>query len=487
MTRLSLATVPPGYLRTPLQHDRGQTGIVHLGIGAFHRAHQAVMTEDAMIADGDFGWGITGVTQRSDTVIEQLRPQDGLYSLTERGAGAAPLRIISSVHDVIAGHREPERAVHLMGAASTSVISLTITEKGYRIDPRTGGLNLADPHVQADLAGHPPQTAVGQLVRGIQRRIGEAGPVTILSCDNLPGNGALTKRLVHDFISHLPAAEGNALVSWLEANSSFPGTMVDRMVPATTASDREQVMRQLGVRDDGAVVAEPFLQWVIEDDFAGRRPRWEAAGAQLTTDVEAWESAKLRLLNASHSMLAYLGLATGLQSISEAVAEESFHTACRRMMAEDVLPTLRPPAGLDLDQYCASVLLRFANPALGHTTAQVGNDGSQKLAPRLLGTIRDSLAAGRIPRWASLAVAAWMHRVYHADAISLNDPLASRLKAALPATGEPAAVVSALLRFDSVFDEGLASDQGFASALTQWYRIIDNHGLAGLRNEINHA
>ncbi|MDQ0676855.1 fructuronate reductase [Arthrobacter pascens] len=471
-----------------MPRDKLQPGIVHLGLGAFARAHTAVMTENAMLASGDSDWGITGVTQRSDTVARQLAPQDGLFTVTERGSGAAPLRIVSSIVEAISGRDNPRAVTDHIAAPSTSVVTLTVTEKGYRIDPHTGTLNINDDQVRADLAGQAPQTSIGQITRGLQARARtDAGPLTVVSCDNLPGNGELTARLVHAFAAALPSAEADPLVSWLDANVTFPNTMVDRMVPATTAGDLDAVERVLGLRDEAAVVAEPFLQWVIEDNFAARRPRWEDAGALFSSDVAAWEAAKLRLLNASHSMLAYLGLATGKQTISDAVREDAFLTACAGMMAREALPTISLPQGLDGEAYCAQVLSRFANPALGHTTAKVGSDGSQKIGLRLLTTVRRNLDAGSEPRWAALAVAAWMHHVASTPAADLNDPLAAELQAALPATRTAATVVPALLGCRSIFDGGLAAHRGFSDLLTHWYRIIDTHGLDGLRNEINHG
>ena len=461
---------------------------MHLGLGAFARAHTAVFTENAMLASGDFGWGIIGVTQRSDTVARQLAPQDGLFTVTERGSGAAPLRVVSSIVEAISGRDNPGAVVDRIADASTSVITLTITEKGYRIDPRTGTLNTGDEQVRADLAGKPPLTAIGQIARGLQQRArADAGPLTVVSCDNLPGNGELTRSLVHAFAAELPAAEAEPLLAWLDTNVTFPNTMVDRMVPATTAGDLDAVEHELGLRDEAAVLAEPFLQWVIEDNFASRRPRWEDAGALFSSDVAAWEAAKLRLLNASHSMLAYLGLATGKTTISDAVGEEAFRTACSRMMAEDALPTITLPAGMDGAEYCAQVLSRFANPALGHTTAKVGSDGSQKIGLRLLATVRGCLDAGREPRWAALGVAAWMHHVASTATEDLNDPLAAELHAALPAERTAATVVPALLGCRSIFDGGLGVHPGFAELLLHWYRIIDTSGLDGLRNEINHG
>lgn len=461
---------------------------MHLGLGAFARAHTAVFTENAMLAAGECNWGITGVTQRSDTVARQLAPQDGLFTVAERGEGAAPLRVVSSIVEAISGRDNPTAVVDRIAAPETLVVTLTITEKGYRIDPRTGSLNLTDTDVQADLEGRAPLTAIGQLARGLQQRSRTgAGPLTVVSCDNLPGNGELTGMLVRAFATALPAAESRPLLAWLDANVTFPSTMVDRMVPATTAGDLDAVEHELGLRDEAAVVAEPFMQWVIEDNFAAARPRWEDAGALFSSDVAAWEAAKLRLLNASHSLLAYLGLAAGRETISEAVAEEAFFTAAWRMMAEDVLPTIKLPEGLDADDYCTKVLTRFANPALGHTTAKVGSDGSQKVGLRLLSTVRGNLDAGREPRWAALAVAAWMRHVATTPAEELNDPLADELSAALPASRSAADVVPALLDCRSVFDPGLAAHPGFAELLIHWYSIIDTDGLDGLRKEITHG
>ena len=441
-----------------------------------------------MLATGSSDWGIVGVTQRSDTVARQLAPQDGLFTVAERGSGAGPLRVVSSIVEVISGRDHPSTVVDRISAATTQVVTLTVTEKGYRIDPRTGSLNTSDPQVLADLAGDPPQTAIGQVSRGIQQRaLTGAGPLTVVSCDNLPGNGELTGTLVRAFAAALPDAESGPLLAWLDANVTFPSTMVDRMVPATTDGDLDAVERELGLRDEAAVVAEPFMQWVIEDNFAGERPAWEEAGALFSTDVAAWEAAKLRLLNASHSMLAYLGLATGKETIGDAVGEESFRAACRLMLAEEALPTISVPHGLDGSKYCAQILDRFANPALGHTTAKVGSDGSQKIGLRLLTTVRANLDAGRSPRWAALAVAAWMHQVATTPADGLNDPLAADLQAVLPAERTAATVVPSLLGVRSIFDAGLAANTTFAELLTHWYRIIDTDGLDGLRKEITHG
>ncbi|SIR83918.1 mannitol dehydrogenase family protein [Micromonospora avicenniae] len=448
-----------------------RVGVVHLGIGAFHRAHQAVFTELAAAAAGRDDWGIAGVTQRSASVREQLMPQDGLYSVLERGRGAAPLRVVGSVREVLFGAGDPAAVVDRIADPAVRVVTLTVTEKGYRRD-RAGRLDRSDSQVAADLAGCPPRTVVGQLVRGLQRRAaGAAGPVTLLSCDNLVGNGQVLRGLVHDFLDALPEAESGPLADWIAACVRFPSSMVDRIVPATTDDDRADVRAVLDLDDRGVVVAEPFRQWVIEDDFAADRPAWDLAGAVFTDDVAAWESVKLRMLNATHSLLAYLGALRGHDTIAAALADDELATAAEALMIEDVTPTLRVPDSLDLSGYRRQVLERFANPALRHRTVQVAMDGSQKLPVRLLGTVRDRLAAGAIPRQAALAVAAWM--VYVAkgrDAggreLPLDDPLADRLRmAAAAGAGDPNRLVDSLLNVEEVFGADLPEHDGFRDVL----------------------
>ncbi|MEV4813540.1 mannitol dehydrogenase family protein [Micromonospora avicenniae] len=448
-----------------------RVGVVHLGIGAFHRAHQAVFTELAMAAAGRDDWGIAGVTQRSTSVRDQLKPQDGLYTVLERGPGAAPPRVVGSVREVLFGAGDPATVVDRIADPAVRVVALTVTEKGYRRDG-TGRLDRSDPEVAADLGGGPPRTVVGQLVRGLQRRsAGAAGPVTVLSCDNLVGNGQVLRGLVHDFLDALPAADASPLADWIAASVRFPSSMVDRIVPATTDDDRADVRAVLGLDDRGVVVAEPFRQWVIEDDFAAERPAWDLAGAVFTDDVAAWESVKLRMLNATHSLLAYLGALRGHDTIAAALADDELAVTAEALMIEDVAPTLRVPDGLDLAGYRRQVLERFANPALRHRTVQVAMDGSQKLPVRLLGTVRDRLAAGAIPRQAALAVAGWMAYVANGrDArgreLPLDDPLAGRLRAAVAVgAGDPKRLVDSLLHIEEIFGADLPEQEGFRAVL----------------------
>jgi len=465
LSREALAQVDVGPdLRLPGILVPPRVGVLHLGLGAFHRAHQAVVTEDAMVLGGHDAWGICGVTQRSAAVVEQLRPQDNLYAVLRRGSDGDSLRVVASVAETLFGRDERDLLRRRFVDPDVKVITLTVTEKGYRRNG-AGRLDLADPHVAADVAGGPAATAIGQLVRGLQARSRtSSAPVTVLSCDNLTSNGAALARLVRDFCAALPSAEGEALGEWVSGNVRFPSSMVDRIVPATTAEDRAEAQDLLGLEDRGLVVAEPFLQWVIEDDFAAGRPAWDLAGAELTDNVAPYEEMKLRILNGSHSMLAYLGALAGHDTIAEAIDDAQLAEAATRLITADVIPTLEAPSGTDLTAYGRQVLERFANPALRHRTVQVAMDGSQKLPLRLLGTVRDRLAAGHTPEWACLAVAGWMTYVAaqhdrHGRPLPLDDPMAATLRAAAGSSLDAGTVVDGLLGVREVFDAELAESE----------------------------
>jgi len=476
--RLSLDTLAALDLRVrpPIDPRSLRVGILHLGIGAFHRAHQAVYTEDAIAAAGG-DWGICGVTERSAAVLDQLAPQDGLYTLAQRGADGERLRVVGSVRELCFAQADPARVVERIAAPATRLVTLTVSEKGYRHDPATNRLRLDDPGIAADLERHEARTVVGQLGLGLDLRRRQTGaPVTVLCCDNLPDNGHVVSGLVGEFAAHLPDAD--RLLEWIDENVRFPSTMVDRITPATTPADRAQVEAELGVQDDGVVVTEPFSQWVIEDDFAAGRPAWERAGAILTGDVGPYERIKLRLLNGSHSTIAYLGALADFDFVADAVAPPTpFLGVLQALMTDDVAPTLDVPDGFDLGAYQEQLLRRFANPALHHRTVQIAMDGSQKLPPRLLGTIVDRRRAGAEPSLAALGVAAWMRYVSarRSDGgreLPVDDPLADEIARRLRGRDDAASVVGALLSLTQVFGEDLAGDDGFRELLTGHLRML---------------
>lgn len=489
MARLCLATldtISPS-ARPPIDPRAVSTGIVHLGTGAFHRAHQAVFTQAAMAATGDTAWGICGVTQRSADVVEQLAPQDGLYSVLQRGDDTS-VSVLAPIRELLFAKTQADGLVARLAAPATRVVTLTVTEKGYRHDPASGRLRVDDADVRADADGRPPLTVVGQLVRGFQaRERTAAGPLTVVCCDNLHDNGRTLARLVDDFCDLLPAAESAALKAWIDASVRFPCTMVDRIVPATMQADRDEAARLLGVDDHGVVVAEPFMQWVIEDDFAAERPAWDVAGAILTDDVAPYEAMKLRLLNGSHSAMAYLGALAGYQYVADFVRLDDVATFVRALMDVDVTPTLNVPAGFDAARYKDQLLERFGNRALRHRTLQIAMDGTQKLPQRLLDVVAVRRADGQTPHHALLAVAAWMRYVSaHGDErgvpIVVDDPLAELLKQRLAGAQDPSAVVDRLLDVRQVFPEQLRDDETVRTRLVDLVGALASKGaLAAIR------
>lgn len=452
-------------------------GVVHLGPGAFFRAFNAVYTDDA-IADAGGDWGICAVSLRSSSVRDHLAPQGFVYSAVEKGPSGDKQRVVQSVAEVLVAPEDPEAVLARMVDVAVRVVSLTITEKGYCHSPATGRLDLQHPDIQYNLqAPGAPRSAVGFLVEALERRCAAGlAPFTVLSCDNLPSNGALLRRVVLDFAK----VRGGSLADWIATEVPFPATMVDRITPATTEADIEALSASTGVYDPGCVVHEPFRQWVIEDNFACGRPAWEAGGAQFVGSVEAHELMKLRCLNGTHSALAYLGYLAGYQTIAEAVADPAFSGLCERLWRDEILPTVPPPEGEDLASYTAALLERYRNPSIRHRTWQIAMDGSQKLPQRLLGTVRDHLREDRVPQGLCLAVAGWMRYVGGVDeaggVIDVRDPLAGRLKEASDGVSDAAGKVAALLGVEEVFGRDLPQNAAFGDALVSAYSDLLANG-----------
>jgi fructuronate reductase len=458
--RLSIAQWDriPVAARPPIDPRDLGVGIVHLGLGAFHRAHQAVYTQIAMSVAAETEWAICGVSQRTRRVLDDLEPQDGLYTVLERGPSTA-CRVLVPLRRLLFAREEQAALLEAIAATATRIITLTVTEKAYRHDPATGRLKASDKQIQLDVAGRPPLTVVGQLVRGLQQRHRDHGaPLTVVCCDNLTNNGATLRSLVTDFCAMLPKSEGRALAEWIADTIAFPSTMVDRIVPATTTTDLLEVRELLDLSDQGAVVAEPFSQWVIEDNFAAARPAWERAGAIFTSDVAPYEAMKLRLLNGPHSALAYLGALAGYEYLAEFMAVDGAAAYALGLMRAEAVPTVSVPADFDIESYEQQLLQRFANPGLRHRTSQIAMDGSQKLPQRLLGTISDRVAAGAEPRLSVLGVAAWMRYMSARcdDAgrpLVIEDPLAERCAGALAGASSPATIVDRLLSIEEIFGD----------------------------------
>jgi fructuronate reductase len=443
----------PAHVRRPaFERAALAPGIVHLGLGAFARAHLLACTDDALDAGAAPQWGVVGVSLRHADMRDALAPQAGLYSLALRDAAGARTRVLGSLREVLVAPESPSAVLERIAAADTRIVSLTITEKGYGHDPATRALRFDHPDVAHDLA-HPeaPKSAVGFIVHGLARRRADgAGPLTLLSLDNLPANGDTLHGLVRAFAERV----STGLARWIERECSFPNSMVDRIVPRTTEADLAAAQAALGVEDRGGVAAEPFLAWAVEDRFAAGRPDWAAGGAQFVERAEPFERLKLRMLNGAHSAVAYLGLLAGWATVDRAMDQPALRRFIDQMMRDEVAPTLAPALpGFDLAAYRAQLLRRFVNPALAHATLQIAMDGSQKLPQRWLNTVRDRLAAGAPVEHLALALAAW---VLHLGRGSIDDPLAAELAGlharalAQPTPRERAAEIT---RFAPVFGD----------------------------------
>ena len=382
----TLSQLPASVSKPTYDRSKVVGSIVHLGIGAFHRAHQAMFTDAALAATGDLSWGLVGAGVISADMKDALMPQDGLYALAEMGADSEKVKVIGSIIDVFGGAEDAEKLLAKMSDVSTRIVSITVTEKGYYLDLATGKLQINAPAIAADLASPAtPKTILGLIVQALKARKAKGiKPFTVMSCDNLPNNGKLAKAAVLAF-----AREADAdLASWIEANVCFPCTMVDRITPATTDADRAHVNSVIGMEDAWPVVTEQFYQWVIEDQFTMGRPDWDRVGAVFSDEIECWENMKLRCLNGSHSTLAYLGQLTGCETVADAMQLPLITDLLDPLWVE-IRAVLHAPKGVNPADYVDSLKQRFRNPALKHRTAQIASDGSQKLPQRLLAPLRD--------------------------------------------------------------------------------------------------
>lgn len=412
MTRLPVAVARFRYDRAAMA-----SGIVHFGIGAFHRAHMAWYTDRAMDAGGR-DWLITGVSMRSPDVAERLNPQNGLYSLIERDGSGARARVVGAVSRVLIAPQSPAAVVAALAAPATRIASFTVTEKAY--------CRATDGSLNAELAADGsiyPLLAAGLAAR----RAAGLGGISLMSCDNIADNGSALRRLLLAWL----AVQDPPTVDWVAQHCRFPATMVDRIVPATAPADLDAAGAMIGMVDAGAVVTEPFSQWVVEDNFAAGRPDWGAVGVELVADVAPYEQAKLRMLNGAHSALAYLGLERGHNYVHEAIADPPLRALVARLMREEAASTVKAAPGQDLDAYASTLLARFENPALAHQLAQIAMDGSQKLPQRWLATLEANRVRGRDCPAIMAALAAWLRHIRGDNrhrAGLLADPLAPALQ-----------------------------------------------------------
>jgi fructuronate reductase len=407
LTRGILAELPRSVRRPQYDREKLTIGMAHIGVGAFHRCHQAEFVDDML--EAQFGpWGVLGVNLKVPRLADLLAPQDCLYSRTLRQDARAETRIIGALRQVIdvEDHSSAEAVVAALGGPSIHVATITVTEKGYCLTPSTGALDFDDPALDADLKGAwPPRTLVGLLALALERRrrSGAAG-LTLISCDNVPSNGARLSAAVLEFAGRRSAA----LARWIEKSATFPCSMVDRIVPGTTPEDVEEVSRAIGARDPAAVVGEPFRQWVIEDKFAGDRPPLDLAGAPFVTDSKPYERIKMRVLNAAQSTLAHQGALVGHEFSHQAAADPVLSALTRRMLERETSSTLPEVAGMEVESYIDTSMSRIRNAAIRHRCHQIGTDGSQKIIQRLIDPLRERLAAGRPADLLTLSVASWV-------------------------------------------------------------------------------
>ncbi|MCT4703985.1 fructuronate reductase [Enterobacteriaceae bacterium H20N1] len=462
------------------QYDRSKLvpRIVHLGFGAFHRAHQAVYT-DILAQEHGSDWGYCEVNLiGGEQQIADLRQQDNLYSVAEMSADAWQCRVVGVVKKALHAQVDGLEAVFdAMTQPEVAIVSLTVTEKGYCHAPATGTLLLDHPLIAHDLANpHQPQSAPGVIVEALARRKAAGLPAfSVMSCDNMPENGHVTHHVVTAYADAIDPELG----AWIKAKVTFPSTMVDRIVPAVTPETLAQVAQATGVADPAAVACEPFRQWVIEDNFVAGRPAWEKAGAELVADVLPYEEMKLRMLNGSHSFLAYLGYLAGYQHISDCMQDENYRRAAHALMLQEQAPTLKVTS-VDLGKYADSLIARYTNPALRHRTWQIAMDGSQKLPQRWLDSIRWHLAHGSSFRLLALGVAGWMRYVGGVDEqgekIEVSDPLLPAIQQAVASSQEGEARVQALLGLNTIFGEDLPANEQFVKQVTEAYLAVREYG-----------
>jgi fructuronate reductase len=466
LSRSALARLPASVQRPGYALEGTRIGIVHLGPGAFHRAHVAAYVDDLLA--GDPAWGIAAVSLHNPRVRDALGPQDWLYTLAVMDEPLR-LRVIGALREVLCAPEQPAQVLARLADPAVRLVTLTVTEKGYAL--AGGELDLANREIAHDLAApESPQSVVGYLTAGLGlRRARGVPPCTLLSCDNLADNGHRLRTAVLQFARRID----QGLAAWIEERVAFPCSMVDSITPATDDALRNNVAAALGCTDAWPIQREAYTQWVIEDRFCNERPPFERAGATLSHDIAGYDRAKLRLLNGPHSTLAYLGSLMALETVSEAMAEPLLAGFIEQLMRDDIVPTLPVLAGFDPQAYVDAILARFRNPAIRHLLAQIAWDGSQKIPVRLLGTIAEALVAGRPVDRLCLPVAGWLSFVMRQaqNGVPIVDPLADTLARIGAACTGAAGDVDAFLALDSVFG-ALAGDIRFTTALRAAYAAL---------------
>ncbi len=480
MTRLSqpaLAGLPAEIARPGYDRAAVTPGIVHLGVGAFHRGHQAVFVDDCLNR-GETGWGIVAASLRSPTTRDALAPQDNLYTYCERDGETETLRVVGSILECLVAPEDPARLIDRLADPRVRIVTLTVTEKGYLADLSRGTLLAEHPDIRHDLENpDTPRTIHGFLFAASRRRREEGSvPLTLVSCDNLPANGRLLQALLGEFARLADPGHGTGIIGAL----SCPCAMVDRIVPATTEADRQGIAARLGVEDAWPVVAEPYFRWVIEDKFPHGRPGLEQSGAEFVADVEPFEHMKLRMLNGAHTAIAAIGQIAGLDTVADTFERAEVRRFIDAYWAE-MAPTLAPE--VDGTAYVAGLRGRFANPTLKHRAAQIATDASQKVPQRILAPLGELLDRGEAGEAVMTALALWIRSCAalneQGGPIAMNDPAFDDWTAPDQATDDAETVVAGFLGFARVFGPDWRERADLVAALTRRYDTIRTQGVFG--------
>ncbi|MGY1742071.1 MULTISPECIES: mannitol dehydrogenase family protein [unclassified Blastococcus] len=471
LTDLPSAVSVPRYDRSALV-----PAIVHVGVGAFHRAHQAVYLEE-LARLGETGWGVVGVGLHSREIGEVLAAQDRLWTVVERAAEDDRASVVGVLTAYLHAPEDPEAVLAAMADPRTRIVSLSITGTGYRIDPHTGDFDADDPHVARDLEDPgTPETVFGYLVEALaRRRAAGLPPFTVLSCDNMQSNGHAARTAVASFARLRDERTGGDLAGWIEEHVCFPSSMVDRITPRTTPEERDAIAEAIGVDDRWPVTTEPFRQWVVEDRFGNGRPPLERVGVQFVDDVSPYETMKTRLLNAGHSAIAYLGYLAGYRTTDEVLADPVFRTFLTRLMAEEIAPYLPEVPGVDLGEYQRTLRDRLANPRMADQLSRLSRRGSTKIPNYLLPSVRAALEAGRPHPLLCVAVAGWLRFLRGHDYAGVEVPIEGPRTDLVPVAQEAGSDAGPLLSEESIFDH-IGRDPEFAACVQEALSALERQG-----------
>jgi fructuronate reductase len=453
LTQQNLSQIGLNNKISTTQYDRESTsiGIVHLGPGAFHRAHQAIYTENAMNLSGG-NWGICGVSLRSSTARNILAKQDNLYTLAILDKQIS-YQVIGAIKEMLVASEQNIEVIKRMSAETTKLVTLTITEKGYCL-AADGSLDLNHIDIKHDME-HPSQpiSAIGFIVESLkQRKLNDVNAFNVLSCDNVSGNGDKLRRAVLDYAGQFD----KNLQKWIDKNAAFPNSMVDSITPKTESYTIESVSKAIALQDNWPIQREEFTQWVIENNWQGPRPDWEKVGVIFTDDVEGFEKAKLRLLNCLHSTLAYAGSLAGFETVFDATSDNGFYQFITQLASEEIIGSFVPPKELDVETYSNEIIQRFLNPSIRHLLAQIAFDGSQKIQMRILPTIKDNITLGRSTKLLSLSLACWFEFICRAlkEGREIVDPIATNFTNMPELLSDNVSeVVEAFLNIESIFSQ----------------------------------